>query len=215
MKLLLIGAGGHARVVHDALSAAGLELFAYVDPRPSPWLDAPHCTSDKAASELPPEIGVALGLGGVAPAQLAQRLSLLRRYLATGRGAPPIIHPRASVAADAAIGQGAQIMTGAIVQGGVTLDDAVIVNTGAIVEHGSAIGPGTHVAPGAIILGDVRIGACAMIGAGAIVLPGAAISDGALVPAGAVHRAVARGNARAPSARGGNRPARRQARPRP
>lgn len=204
MKLILIGAGGHARVVHDAMAAAGFHLFAYVDPQPSAWLDAPYCGSDEAATEMPADIGVALGLGGVAPAQLTRRLALLRRFLAAGRAAPPIVHPRASVASDTVIGQGAQIMTGAIVQGGVTLGAAVIVNTGAIVEHGSTIGAGTHVAPGAIVLGNVRIGACAMIGAGAIVLPGAALPDGALVAAGTVHRGAAKGKAgsrRTPAAR--------------
>lgn len=186
MKLLLAGAGGHGRVVCDTLRAAGFDVAAYADPQPSAWLDAPHC-DDEAAAALPAEIGVALGLGGVSPTRLRARLALLTRFLAAGRSAPAIIHPRASVAADAAIGRGVQVMCGAIVQAGVALGDAVIVNTGAIVEHGSTVAEGAHLAPGAIVLGNVRIGACAMIGAGAVLLPGSAVSDGALVPAGAVH----------------------------
>lgn len=191
MKLLLIGAGGHARVVHDALAASGFALFGYVDPRPSPWLDAPRHADDAAAAAVPADIGVALGLGGIAPKQLARRLALLRRYMARGRAAPAIVHPRAIVSDRAVIGHGVQIMAGAIVQAGASLGDGVIVNTGAMVEHDSTVGAGAHVAPGAIVLGGVRIGAGAMIGAGAVVLPGAAVRDGELVPAGRVHAASA------------------------
>lgn len=208
MKLLLAGAGGHGRVVCDAMKAAGFDLAAYADPLPSAWLDAPHCGSDEAAAALPAEIGVALGLGGVSPARLRARLALLNRFLDAGRTAPAIVHPRASVAADAAVGRGVQVMCGAIVQAGVVLGDAVIVNTGAIVEHGSMVAEGSHVAPGAIVLGNVRIGACAMIGAGAVVLPGTTVSDGMLVPAGAVHGPARNGGGRA----GGLRSARRRTR---
>lgn len=187
MKVLLIGAGGHARVVLDALASTGFTLFAYVDPRPSPWLDAPRRANDEAVADVAPEIGVALGLGGTTPGQLGRRLELLLRYLAAGRAAPGIVHPRAIVAPSVTIGKGAQIMAGAIVHGGVTLGDAAIINTGAIVEHDSTIGAGTHVAPGAIVLGGVRIGANAMIGSGAILLPGATVAGRSLVPAGSVY----------------------------
>ena len=204
MRLLLVGAGGHARVVCDAMKAAGFDLAAYADPQPSAWLDAPHCASDDAAAALPLEIGVALGLGGVSPARLRARLALLVHFLDAGRAAPSIVHPRASVAGDAVVGRGVQVMCGAIVQAGAVLGDAVIVNTGAIVEHGSIVAEGSHVAPGAIVLGNVRIGGCAMIGAGAVVLPGTTVSDGTLVPAGAVHGPARSG--------GGLRSARRRTR---
>lgn len=186
MRLLLIGAGGHAQNVYESLTGAGHELAGYVDPRPCHWLHVPRWADDAAADAAAPEAGIALGIGGVVPAQLTARLALLDRYRARNRAAPAIAHPCATISPRAELGAGALAMAGAVVQPGCRIARGALINTGAVVEHDSDVGEGAHVAPGAVVLGLVRIGACAMVGAGAVILPGAAVPPGTLVKSGTV-----------------------------
>lgn len=183
MSLLLVGAGGHARAVAEALAAGKTPVDTYVDPRPSDWLHARHLVSDNEVEALPAD-GFVLGLGGMTPDELARRHALYRRYRDLGWAPRTVLHPAAFVSAHAELGEGCIVLARAVVQPAATLDEVVIVNTGAIVEHDSSVGAGTHVAPGAIVLGACTVGAACMIGAGALVLPGAEVPDGTLVPAG-------------------------------
>lgn len=83
-------------------------------------------------------------------------------------------------------GPGTVVLSGAVVNAETTLGAGVIVNNGAVVEHGCNIGPYTHIAPGAVIAGDVTIGAEVWIGANATVLQGRTITDHVTIGAGAV-----------------------------
>jgi sugar O-acyltransferase (sialic acid O-acetyltransferase NeuD family) len=183
LGLVLVGAGGHARALVEALGARGLALSAYVDRAECAWLPGLRRYDNDDASKDHDEDGFVLGIGAVNPDGLARRLELFRRYAARGWTAPAVVHPAAVVSVSAALGAGSHILAAAVVQPGTAIGAAAIVNTGAIVEHDSTVGEGAHVAPGAIVLGGVRVGACAMIGAGAVVLQGASVPDRALVPA--------------------------------
>jgi sugar O-acyltransferase (sialic acid O-acetyltransferase NeuD family) len=182
VKVLLIGAGGHARNVCEILAMTGRSVYGYVALHASAWLQESHFVDDEAADSAPAEVGVALGIGGTTSDQLRNRLALLDRH--ARREAPALVHPRAVVSASAEIADGAQIMAGAILQAACAIGRGAIVNTGGIVEHDSRIGAGAHVAPGAIVLGGVTVGDFAMIGSGAILLPGAKVPAGMLVAAG-------------------------------
>ncbi|MDH3920590.1 MAG: carbonic anhydrase [Rhodospirillales bacterium] len=179
---LLIAAGGHAKVVAEALPDP---VAAYVDRREADWLDAEWIASDEAAladaglRALP----LALGIAGTRPDRLEGRLKLLEDYLAAGFQAPPVIHPAAVISPSARIEAGAVVLAGTVVQPHATVGRGCIVNTRAIVEHDCAIGAGSHLAPGAIVLGNCKVGRTCMIGAGAVVLPGSDLPDGTLVKA--------------------------------
>ncbi len=183
MNLLLVGAGGHARAIVEALTVARCPIESYVDPRPNDWLKARHLCSDAEAEALPVERFV-LGVGGLAPEQLLKRLALFRNYRARGWMSHTVIHGSAVISKDSKFGEGCIILARAVIQPAVELGDAVIINTAAVIEHDSSVGTGTHVAPGAIILGGCKVGEACMIGAGALVLPGARVPDATLVPAG-------------------------------
>jgi sugar O-acyltransferase (sialic acid O-acetyltransferase NeuD family) len=183
MEIALIGAGGHAKMVAETLAATGHRVVAYCDRRAAPWLDAQRIDDDARIGELPAEVGVALGVGGIDPAGLARRRLLLDTALAGGRRAPAIIHPSAIIGRGARLAAGAQVLAGAIVQPGASIGVAAIVNSGALVEHDSEIGDGTHVCPRAIVLADCRVGSDCMIGAAAVILPGNTVPPGTLVPA--------------------------------
>jgi acyl-[acyl carrier protein]--UDP-N-acetylglucosamine O-acyltransferase len=187
-----VGAGGHARTVHDLALRCGHTVPAYIDPVKAsrPWLagaepldgdDEPLLGESRVAERVD---SFAMGLGGVKPAQLARRYDLFARYAVAFAAEPPaLVHPAAMVADVESIAPGAQVMAGAIVNAGAAVGRAAIVNSGAIVEHDAVIDNGAHVAPGAIVLGGAHIGANAIVGAGAVVLPGANVAAGALVPA--------------------------------
>ena len=177
---LLIAAGGHAKVVVEALPGP---VTAYVDPHQADWLKAEHIPSDKQAltSDRLRALRIAFAIGGTMPEILESRLKLLEDYLAAGFTATPIIHPSAIVSRNARIDPGAVVFAGAVVQPGATVGPGSIINTGAVVEHDSDIAAGCHVAPGAIVLGNCAVGRTSMIGAGSIVLPGTQLPDRTLV----------------------------------
>lgn len=177
-RYVLIGAGGHARTVCDAIAAAGDSVVAYVDPVASAWQTAPRIDDD----EVPPGSTIAIAVGGMNPDALTRRLALIDRYLSDGHVAPPIIHPKSIVGETVEIGPAAVVLSGGIVNSGAQVERGAIVNSGAIVEHDANVGAGTHVAPGAILLGNVTVGSCSMIGAGAVVLPGAQVAKSTIVP---------------------------------
>lgn len=181
LRLLLVGAGGHARGVAEIAADNGHRLVAYADRPGALWPDLPRIADDEAP---PPEVeGFVMGLGGADPAGLRRRLELYRGYAARGVVPVALVHSRAFVAAGAMVAEGATLLPGALVNPGATVGQAVSVNTGAVIEHDVQLDAGAHVAPGAVLLGGVRVGEAAMIGAGAVLLPGAEVPPGALVPA--------------------------------
>jgi len=181
MRMVLVGAGGHARALVETIRSRGDEIAVYVDARGADWLGAPRKASD---DEVRPQDGdIVVGIGGMAPDELVRRLALFADYRRRGFGSDALVHPTAWVSATARLGAGSVVLAGAVVQPAVTIGEAVIINTGAIVEHDSVVGDGTHVAPGAIVLGHCRIGCCCMIGAGSVILPGTEVPDHTLVGA--------------------------------
>jgi sugar O-acyltransferase (sialic acid O-acetyltransferase NeuD family) len=181
--LVLVGAGGHAKAIVEALNAQEFAIEAYVDPQPADWLAARRIDDDEAAIADSAARPFVLGLGGASPDALIRRLALFERYRKAGCPALAVVHPAAQVSPSAQIGDGAIVLAGAVVQPGAVIENAAIVNTGAIVEHDSRLGAGSHLAPGAIFLGAVGVGRCAMIGAGAVVFPDARVPDHGLVRA--------------------------------
>ncbi len=183
MKLCLIGAGGHGKVVAATIIAAGHEIVAYADMTNADWLDCPRIR-DAEVDGLPKDVGIVVGIGGMRSDDLKRRRQIMQRHGASGRELPAMVDPRAILARDVEIGPGAQILSGAMVTASARIGAGAIVNTGAIVEHDAEIGAGAHVAPGAIVLGAAKVGVEAMVGAGAIILPSANVPYGVLVKAG-------------------------------
>lgn len=187
-QVVILGGGGHARVVAETLVALGRAPCGYLAPEPAALAGAlgPYLGDDGAiqAAAGAAEWVFALGLGFVDRAGALHRARLLAR-LDPGRLVSPC-HPAAVIAASARIGAGAFIGPGAIVGTLAEVGIGAIVNSGAIVEHDCRIGANTHVATGSRMGGNVRIGANTLVGAGATILQGVRIGEGVIVGAGAV-----------------------------
>lgn len=182
MTLLLVGAGGHAKAIVEALSADKRWIDAFVDPRDNTWLPCQQISTDEEAWSLEPGEFV-LGVGGDSLDDLARRFDLFQAYQDRDWEAPAVVHSTAHVNKFSILGEGTIVLTAAVVQPGALIGDAVIINTGAIVEHDCVVGSGSHLAPHATLLGNCRVGSGCMIGAGAVVLPGAVVPNETLVPA--------------------------------
>lgn len=188
--LVLLGAGGHGRVVAELAMACGGKLLGVCDPAlarqgVTVWHGIPVLGGDEYLDAVNPEDVWLLNGLGMVPGDGVRR-SVCQRQRKSGFRFPALVHPAAWVASSAALESGAQVMAGAIVQAGVTIGCGSVVNTCSSVDHDSVIGQHCHIAPGVTICGDVTVGDRVFVGAGATVIQGVAIESGAFVRAGAL-----------------------------
>lgn len=185
-SLLIVGAGGHGRVVADtALACEKFERIAFVDDRFKELgtiLDLPI---------IGPISGKTAFCGSYSDAIIAigdnrRRLQLLNEFETAGFFIASIIHPTAYIGRDVAIGEGTVSFAYSVVNTGSCIGKGSIINTGATVDHDSQIGDGVHISPGAHLAGEVSVGACSWIGTGATVIPRINIGDDVIVGAGTV-----------------------------
>lgn len=190
MPVILLGSGGHAKVVLDLLLETGFTVRGITtsDPavlRASSWRGIPVLGDDEVLASYPPESYVlASGIGSVGIPTM--RMQIYRHMKAKGYFFPPLIARSAIVKTSAVIGEGAQIHAGAIVQTDSVLGENVIINTRVVVEHECVIGQHSHVATGAILCGQVTLGSCVHVGAGATIRQCTTIGENVCIGAGSV-----------------------------
>lgn len=188
--LILIGAGGHARVLQELAQASGRQFLGVCDPQlasqgETTWRGLPVLGGDDALEEIDPSsVGLVNGIGQLVGSQA--RSDLHERLNTAGFMFPPLVHPAAWVAGSARLADGVQVMAGAIVQPDCRVNRNVIINTRASVDHDCVIGQHVHIAPGATLCGGVQVGEGAFIGAGAVIIQGIRIGVGAVVGAGVI-----------------------------
>jgi sugar O-acyltransferase (sialic acid O-acetyltransferase NeuD family) len=189
MKIAIVGAGGHGRVVLDILMQAGThEVAGFVDSNPAlvgrridgrPVLGASENMAALRDQHAIEGVVIAIGDNGVRR-DFADRLEQLGFKLVNA------IHPSANIARNVTLGNNLVIAAGALVGAHCHVGDSVILNTGCIVDHESLIGPGSHICPGARLAGRVSVDAGAFVGIGATVIQNIRIGYEAVVGAGAV-----------------------------
>jgi sugar O-acyltransferase (sialic acid O-acetyltransferase NeuD family) len=177
---IVIGAGGHAKVVISALHAAGWRVEAAYDDDPTKLGQRILGVEIRGPiSDLDPQspTRAVIALGDAA----------LRRSIAFHFGFDWItaVHPTAWVDPTATVGPGVVVCAGAVIQPGCRIGRHAIVNTQAGIDHDCRIGDFAHVGPGANLAGGVRIGADSLIGTGANVIPGICVGARTTVGAGA------------------------------
>lgn len=184
--IIMIGNGGHASVLVEMLIAEQREVKGYTAPQAGNSLfDLSYLgTDDVIHTYNPDEVELVLGLGTIGISTL--RKSIFEHFTTKGYTFANVIHPTAIVAASVKLGQGVQIMAGAILQTNAVIADNTIINTGVIVDHDSVICCHVHVAPGSTLSGGVVIGNGCHIGTGTSVIQGIIIGDETLIGAGSV-----------------------------
>ena len=188
MDVVIVGAGGHGKVVVDILREAGVHnVVGFID------ADASLAGTDVSGLPVfgPPNQLARLKAKKVKGAVIAIGDNRTRRTYAQmlveqGFELISAIHPRASVSKTAMIGKNVVIAAGAIICADARLADSVIVNTAAVVDHECEVGEAAHICPTAALAGRVRVGSEAFVGIGAKVIPCISIGQNAIVGAGAV-----------------------------
>lgn len=188
--ILILGAGGHARVVLEALRAAGEAVAGFVDANPAlhgqeydgvPVLgDDGYLLRTYAAGD----VRLANGLGSVG--RIVVRRRIFEEYRARGFNFASVIHPQALLARDVQLGEGVQIMRGAVLQRGVWIAENVLLNTSVTVDHDCRIGAHVHLASGSTLSGGVVVEDAVHVGTAATLIQGLRVGEGALIAAGAV-----------------------------
>jgi UDP-perosamine 4-acetyltransferase len=159
LPLVLVGAGGHAKVVIEAARAGGrFRAVGLIDPAPPALavLGVPVLGGDEVLARLRAE-GVAWAFAALGSNAARERVG--DRLRAAGFRLATLVHPGAEVMPSARLGEGVVAMARAVVSAEARVDDLAIVNTGAVVEHDGRIGTAAHVAPLAALAGNVRVGA--------------------------------------------------------
>jgi UDP-perosamine 4-acetyltransferase len=188
-RVLVWGAGGHGKVVVDALlAAAGWEVLGVLDDDASKTgqtvLSVPVLDSSGDLAALFDRLragGVAVAIG-----DNYARDAKFRALRALGLKPVNVIHPTAHLSRFVEMGEGVTILAGATINPGTVLGDNVCVNTSASVDHDNHLERSCHVFPNATLAGTVRVGAFAYIGSGAVVTPNLTVHQHSYVAAGAV-----------------------------
>ncbi len=188
-RVFVVGAGGHGKVVIDALSSAGdFEIVGVIDDDEEKIgqqvLGVPVVGSCAQLSSLAVRYrvdGAALALG-----DNRNRERLFRQVKEAGLAVVRVIHPSACISRFAVLGEGVVVLAGSVINPGSVLGDNVCVNTCASVDHDNHLDYSCHVFPNATLAGGVYVGEYSYIGTGAVVIPNRRIGRFAYVGAGAV-----------------------------
>lgn len=188
--VILLGFGGHARVLLEILRMQNVEIVAVVDPSCEGTMchsenDYKFLSSDDEVFHYSPsQVYLVNGIGSVDVGN--HRQQLFQYFKRHGYTFISVIHPSAILSSDLQLGEGVQIMAGAVLQPGSKFGDNVLVNTGAVIDHDCTIGDHVHVAPGSVVSGNVTIGEGTHIGTGAKIINNISIGANCTVGAGAV-----------------------------
>lgn len=182
--VVLVGGGGHAKVIADILESNGTPAAGCVCPRGTSQLpDVPWLGEDSDTEILRPR-NLTLVHIAVGDNSLRQRLS--RSFVEQGFRLASAISHRAVVSAKAEIGPGVAIMPGAVINAYAHVGQCAIINTSASVDHDCRVGDYAHVGPGCRLAGNVVIGEGSFLGTGASVIPGIRVGCWSVVGAGSV-----------------------------
>jgi sugar O-acyltransferase (sialic acid O-acetyltransferase NeuD family) len=189
-RVLVIGAGGHARSVLDVIRSEGryhvVGLIDSMQPKGTPALGSQVLGQELDLPALCREHGTTLGIAAIGD-NWQRRATMERlRALVPSFVFVSSIHPAATVAGDVTIGPGTVIMAGAVVVSGSRIGKGCIINTLASLDHDGAMVDYSSLAPGAVTGGRVHLGTCAAVGLGAKVVHNLRIGAHAVVGAGAL-----------------------------
>lgn len=185
LRNIVIGAGGHGKVIADILLSGKQEVLGFLDDNPAreghtpiglPVLGLIARWSDY------PDAGFIVAIG----AQHIRQQIVTQLEQAGNPQWITAIHPMAAVSTFTTIGHGTAIMAGTVINADARIGQHSIINTGATVDHDCEVGDYVHIAPGVNLAGGVRVGNHTLVGAGATIAPYCAIGDNVTIGAGAV-----------------------------
>lgn len=186
LPLIILGAGGHAKVLLSLLQAIGRDVFGVCAPELTEqgidrWRGIPvlNLSDDNLTAFPPDKVALVNGVGN----QFGRQW-LFNKFKAQGYHFPTLIHPHAWVDPCAKLDEGVHVLAGAIIQVDTVIGKNVIINTRASVDHDCILEDHVHIAPGAILCGHVHVKQGAFIAAGATAVIGMHVGENAVAGAG-------------------------------
>lgn len=176
--IIVIGAGGHAKVIADIILCCGDNLVGFLDDKVvGEVFGYPIIGTIADVNKYQDDCFFVMGIGNNELRKAIAEQNNVRWHTA--------VHPSAIIARDATIGEGSVVMAGAIINASAVIGRHCIVNTAAVIEHDSVIGDYVHISPKATLCGTVNIGELTHIGAGVTVKNNTSICNGCLIGMGA------------------------------
>ena len=182
--VVILGTGGHAKVVVDILEAGGVEIAGFISLEGADSYCGYPVLGDDGALQGIYEKGVQDGI--VAIGDNRRRGALIELLQSYGFNLRNAISPNACISRRAEMGSGIAAMPGVVVNAGSHIGDGVILNTNCSVDHDCRIGKHAHVGPGVTLAGGVTMEVGAFLGTGVSVAPNVTVGCWARVGAGAV-----------------------------
>lgn len=178
-NVIMIGGGGHAKVLIDCIECIGDKVVGILDDALMPGtkiLNVPVLGKVNAWQEYP-ECKYIIAIGNNAARQRIAESIAADWYT--------VIHPTAVVSKYASVGKGSVVLPRSVINAGAVIGNHCIINTAAIVEHDNRIGDYVHISPNAALAGTVTVGECTQIGIGASVKNNINICENCVIGAGA------------------------------
>jgi len=161
--LIIIGIGGHSKVVTDIARLNGYKILGYLDDNESVGegqdlylgrIDTLPRWARDGVSFI-----IAIGNNRV-------RKAIVERYEGLNLDYVRLVHPAAIIGSKVEILSGTVVMPGAIINADAKIGEHVIVNTAAVIDHDCMVGDFVHIAQGAVLAGGVTVGSCGHVEVG-------------------------------------------------
>lgn len=187
-KIVLIGGGGHCKVIIDILrKEKKYEIVGICDRNVGEKIMGVPVIGDDSVLPQLLKSGVEnafICIGALGNPH--KRIKIMNNLMELGFKLPTAIHPEAVISEEVLIEEGTCVMAGAVINAGSKIGKLSIINTSSVVEHDCVIERNVHISPRACICGNVKIGCNSHIGAGSTVIQGIKIGGNSTIGAGAV-----------------------------
>lgn len=185
----ILGAGGHAKVLHEALQCdSSVKVAGFLDINKDlvggTLCDLPINHEEILLDLNLEKVLLINGIGSIGYSSV--RIKQFDRYKEFGYCFHTIKHPTSYIADQVMVGEGAQLMARSTIMVGTVIGDNAIINTAASIDHDCNIGKHTHIAPGVVLSGGVTVGENTHVGTGAKIIQGVQVGKNVLIAAGAV-----------------------------
>ena len=187
-QIMIVGSGGHAKVVADMVKLSGYKLLGFTTPdlkSGTKFCDNLVLGRDSVIKNYSvDEVKLVNGVGSMPRQDVRRKLASTMRE--KGYSFITVVHPRAVIALDVELSEGVQVMAGAVIQSGAKIGQDSIINTGSLIDHDCEIGANCHLAPGVTCSGNVNIGQGVHVGTGSSIIQGISIGKNSVIAAGSV-----------------------------
>lgn len=190
-KIIIVGIGGHAKVIIDILLKLNYNLFGYIDSSDKGTIrDINYLGNDDYFIKNYMKYStrnLVIGISYPNHDILSPiRKKIIYTYEKQGFHFPSIVSPDAIINSKIEFGRGVVVMDGAVINSNVKIGDFCVINTNSTIEHDCVLGYNVQVGSGAILCGNAKVEHDSFIGAGAIIRDEIIIGEDVLVGAGSV-----------------------------